>query len=47
MIAALGLGLLASGVKGLKQYWRELIMCCFYAYRLIPQIIEELLKLLR
>jgi len=26
MIAALGLGLLASGVKGLKQYWRELII---------------------
>ncbi len=26
LVAALGLGLLASGVKGLKQYWRELLI---------------------
>jgi cyanoexosortase A len=46
MIAALGLGLLASGVKGLKQYWRELIIVLLLS---LPessflQIIEELFK---
>ncbi len=28
-LSGLGLGLLASGVKGLKQYWQELSLLCF------------------
>lgn len=47
MMAALGLGLLASGVKGLKQYWRELIIVLLLS---LPessflQIIEELFNI--
>lgn len=29
LISALGISLLASGVKGLKQYWQELTILCF------------------
>ena len=29
LISALGVALLASGFKGLKQYWRELLILCF------------------
>lgn len=29
LISALGVALLASGFKGLKQYWRELLIFCF------------------
>lgn len=29
LISCLGVALLASGFKGLKQYWRELLMLCF------------------
>ena len=47
MTAALGLGLLASGIKGLKQYWRELIIVLLLS---LPessflQIIEEVFKI--
>lgn len=47
MIAALGLGLLASGIKGLKQYWRELIIALLLCLpeSLFLQIIEELFKI--
>lgn len=31
LISALGVALLASGFKGLKQYWRELLILCFLA----------------
>lgn len=43
MIAALGLGLLASGVKGLKQYWRELIILMLLCLpeNSLPQIIQN------
>ncbi|MBD1902220.1 MULTISPECIES: cyanoexosortase A [Cyanophyceae] len=30
LISMLGLGLIASGVKGLKQYWRELLLLAFF-----------------
>ena len=30
LISMLGLGLIASGVKGLKQYWRELLLLTFF-----------------
>lgn len=30
-ISAVGVGLLASGVKGLKQYWQEILLLCFLA----------------
>ena len=47
MMAVLGLGLLASGIKGLKQYWRELIIVLLLS---LPessflQIIEELFNI--
>ncbi len=29
LLSALGVALLASGFKGLKQYWRELLILCF------------------
>lgn len=29
LLSALGIALLASGIKGLKQYWRELLILCF------------------
>lgn len=28
LLSALGLGLIASGIKGLKQYWQELLILC-------------------
>ncbi len=31
LISAVGVALLASGFKGLKQYWRELLILCFLA----------------
>lgn len=31
LISVLGVALLASGFKGLKQYWRELLIFCFLA----------------
>ena len=36
LIAAVGLGLLASGFKGLKQYWQELLILFFLG---VPQLI--------
>lgn len=46
IIAALGLGLLASGFKGLKQYWRELIIVLLLCLpeSLLTQIIDQLFK---
>jgi len=35
-LSGLGLGLLASGVKGLKQYWRELTILFFFG---VPKIL--------
>lgn len=29
LVSALGVGLIASDIKGLKQYWRELFILCF------------------
>jgi len=43
MIAALGLGLLASGVKGLKQYWQIIVLLLSLPGSFL-QIIEELFK---
>lgn len=46
LLLAPGLGLLASGFKGLKQYWRELtlvLLLCLPESSL-PQIIEEIFK---
>ena len=46
LIGILGLGLLASGIKGLKQYWRELIIVVVLCLpeQALPQIIEEVFK---
>ena len=46
MMAALGIGLLASGIKGLKQYWRELIIVLLLSLpeSSFQQIIEEIFK---
>ncbi len=46
LIAIFGLGLLASGVKGLKQYWRELIIVLLLCLpeSSLTQIIDELFK---
>jgi cyanoexosortase A len=46
LMAAIGLGLMASGIKGLKQYWRELIIALLLCIpdSLLVQIIEELCK---
>jgi cyanoexosortase A len=30
LLSALSLGLIASGIKGLKQYWQELFILCFF-----------------
>jgi cyanoexosortase A len=30
LLSALSLGLIASGIRGLKQYWRELVILCFF-----------------
>jgi cyanoexosortase A len=39
LISALGIGLLASGIKGLKQYWQELILLCVLA--IPPELIAK------
>lgn len=47
LLVALGLGLLASGFKGLKQYWQELmfvLLVCLPAEGLLSQTIEQLFK---
>ena len=46
LIGILGLGLLASGIKGLKQYWRELIIVGILCLpeQALPEIIEEIFK---
>ncbi len=46
LLLASGLGLLASGFKGLKQYWRELtfVLLLCLPENLLSQIIEEIFK---
>lgn len=46
IITTLGLGMLASGIKGLKQYWRELIIVLLLCLpeSLLTQIIDELFQ---
>lgn len=46
LLLALGLGLLASGIKGLKQYWRELLIVLLLCLpdTSLPQIIDDLFK---
>lgn len=46
LVGSLGLGMLASGIKGLKQYWRELMLMLLLCLpeSSLPQIIEELFK---
>jgi cyanoexosortase A len=47
LIAALGLGLLASGIQGLKQYWRELmvvLLLCLPEGLLVP-LLENQFKI--
>lgn len=47
LIAALGLGLLASGTKGLKQYWRELLLVLLLCIpeSFLVQIIDKLFNI--
>lgn len=48
LMAAIGLGLLASGIKGLKQYWQELItvlLLCLPDGSSLVEILEELFKI--
>lgn len=47
LLLALGLGMLASGIKGLKQYWRELtivLLLCLPEPSALSQLIEDLFK---
>ena len=46
LILAIGFGLLASGIKGLKQYWRELIIvvALMLPEDILPAILEQVLK---
>jgi cyanoexosortase A len=41
LLSALGLALIASGFKGLKQYWQELLILCFLAPP--PSALSELI----
>jgi cyanoexosortase A len=41
LISALGIALTASGFKGLKQYWQELLILCFLAPP--PSVLSELI----
>lgn len=44
LLLVFGLGLLASGLKGLKQYWRELTILLLLCLPDISQLIQELFK---
>ncbi len=45
LISAVGLGLAVSGVKGLKQYWQELLILCFPALSPAPAILVKTIDL--
>jgi cyanoexosortase A len=45
LISAVSLGLAVSGVKGLKQYWQELLILCFPALSPAPAILVKTIDL--
>lgn len=45
LISAVSLGLAVSGVKGLKQYWQELLILCFPALSPAPAILLKVIDL--
>lgn len=45
IISGIGLGLVASGFKGLKQYWQELLILCFPILSPAPAFLHEAIKI--
>ena len=45
IISGIGLGLFASSLKGLKQYWQELLILCFPILSPAPIFLHQIIKI--